>query len=115
MTTDVLCFGELLLRLSPPGNERFGQSGTLNVQFGGAEANVGVSLARFGHSVDMMSAIPEDNALADSVLADLRAQGVRPLPRVVLSSASVSLQYQPWHRSRHLVCWLQRPHDQRQP
>jgi 2-dehydro-3-deoxygluconokinase len=76
MTTDVLCFGELLLRLSPPGNERFGQSGALNVQFGGAEANVGVSLARFGHSVDMMSAIPEDHALADSVLAGLRAQGV---------------------------------------
>ena len=76
MTRDVLCFGELLLRLSPPGNERFGQSGTLNVQFGGAEANVGVSLARFGHSVEMMSAIPEDNALADNVLTGLRAQGV---------------------------------------
>ncbi|MAI91523.1 sugar kinase [Ponticaulis sp.] len=76
MTTDTLCFGELLLRFSTPGHERFGQSGRLEVNFGGAEANVGVSLARFGHSVEMVSTVADDNPMAEALLAGLRMHGM---------------------------------------
>lgn len=75
MTAPIACFGELLLRLTTPGNERLGQNTQLNVHFGGAEANVGVSLARFGHTVEMISAVA-DNPLGTSILGGLQAQGV---------------------------------------
>lgn len=75
MTAPIACFGELLLRLTTPGHERLGQNTQLNVHFGGAEANVGVSLARFGHSVEMISAVA-DNPLGASILGGLKAQGL---------------------------------------
>ena len=44
----ILTFGEILLRLKPPGLERFFQSPIMEASFGGGEANVAVSLANFG-------------------------------------------------------------------
>lgn len=75
MTLRIACFGELLLRLSPPGRERLLQSPRLDVHVGGAEANVAVSLARFGHDARMVSVVP-GNALGDAAIAELRRQGV---------------------------------------
>ena len=54
----VVTFGEIMLRLKPPGFLRLGQSGELEATFGGGEANVAVSLARFGHASRYVSAIP---------------------------------------------------------
>ena len=71
-----VCFGELLLRLSAPNNELLLQSGTLRVHIGGAEANVAVSLAHFGHATQMVS-IVADNALGKACIGELRRQGVR--------------------------------------
>ena len=48
MKPKVVTFGEIMLRLSPPGFERFLQSPRLVATFGGGEANVAVSLAQFG-------------------------------------------------------------------
>ena len=48
MSTTVVTFGEIMLRLSPPGFERLLQSPVLCATFGGGEANVAVSLAQFG-------------------------------------------------------------------
>ena len=48
MAQKVVTFGEIMLRLSPPGFERFLQSPGFVATFGGGEANVAVSLARFG-------------------------------------------------------------------
>ena len=48
MTPRVVSFGEIMLRLSPPGFERLLQSPELSATFGGGEANVAVSLAHFG-------------------------------------------------------------------
>ena len=48
MTARVVTFGEIMLRLSPPGFERLLQSPHLSATFGGGEANVAVSLAHFG-------------------------------------------------------------------
>ena len=75
MSARIACFGELLIRLTTPGHERLGQNTDLKVHFGGAEANVGVSLAQFGHDVQMISQIA-DNALGAAICAGLRAQGV---------------------------------------
>ncbi|MGY4516432.1 sugar kinase [Lysobacter sp. HA18] len=70
-----VCFGELLLRLGAPGRERFLQSPELCVHVGGAEANVALALAQWGHDVAFVSAVP-DNALADAALAVLRGRRV---------------------------------------
>jgi 2-dehydro-3-deoxygluconokinase len=69
------CFGELLLRLSAPGNELLLQTGSLTVHIGGAEANVAVSLARFGHAAHMASVVP-DNPLGKACIGELRRHGV---------------------------------------
>lgn len=75
MTGRIICFGELLLRFTAPGNERLMQSPKFDVHFGGAEANVGVSLARFGHNVSMVSALP-DNPFGEAMRQALKAQDV---------------------------------------
>lgn len=68
-------FGEIMLRLSPPGRERLFQSPALVARFGGGEANVAVSLAILGHEVRYISVVP-DNAIGDAACAELRRRGV---------------------------------------
>ncbi|HEX2561853.1 sugar kinase [Phenylobacterium sp.] len=75
MRGKVVCFGEVMLRLSAPGAEVLLQSARLDARIGGAEANAGVSLARFGHDVRMVSFVP-DNPLGRTVVAELRRQGL---------------------------------------
>jgi len=71
----VVCFGELLLRLTAPDRELLPQSGRLDIHVGGAEANVAVGLARLGHQSAMISRAP-DNNLGDAALGHLRRYGV---------------------------------------
>lgn len=71
----VVCFGELLLRMSAPGRELLLQQPQLLVHAGGAEANVGVSLAHLGHAVSAVSTVPA-NALGEYALGELRRHGV---------------------------------------
>ncbi|GAB4517155.1 MAG: sugar kinase [Amphiplicatus sp.] len=71
----IVCFGELLLRLSAPGRERLLQSRRFDVHVGGAEANVAVSLALFGHDV-RFAGVVADNALGDAALGELRRYGI---------------------------------------
>jgi len=75
MPSRMVCFGELLLRLSAPGREMLLQSPRLQVHVGGAEANVAVSLAKLGHAVSMVSLIP-DNPLGHAAVGELRRHGV---------------------------------------
>ena len=77
MTTKarVVTFGEVMLRLKSPGVERLFQSPSLEALFGGAEANVAVSLAQFGVPVSFVSAIPA-NPIGDACLGELRKFGV---------------------------------------
>jgi 2-dehydro-3-deoxygluconokinase len=75
MATTV-CFGEIMLRLSPPGFERLFQSPVLHASFGGGEANVAVSLAQFGHESRYVTRLPA-NAIGDAALKVLRSEGVR--------------------------------------
>jgi 2-dehydro-3-deoxygluconokinase len=71
----VVTFGEIMLRLSTPGFERFSQSRQFNIQFGGGEANVAVSLANFGIPVDFVTRLPQ-NDIAQACLMELRRFGV---------------------------------------
>jgi 2-dehydro-3-deoxygluconokinase len=70
-----VCFGEVLIRLTAPAGELMLQTPQLNVAFGGAEANVAVSLARLGHDARMASVLP-DNALGHAALTELRRYSV---------------------------------------
>ncbi len=73
--TRVVTFGEVMLRLKSPESERLFQSPTLEATFGGAEANVAVSLAQFGMPATFVSAIP-DGPVGDACVAAIRAFGV---------------------------------------
>src|SRR5512147_631900 len=71
----IVTFGEIMLRLSPPGFERFFQSPLLQATFGGGEANVAVSLAHFGLDSRYVTRVPA-NAVGDAAVRSLRAEGV---------------------------------------
>jgi 2-dehydro-3-deoxygluconokinase len=72
---EFLSFGEIMLRLKTPGNERFFQSSSFEATFGGGEANVAVALANFGLSAGFISALPR-NDLGDAAIRELRGFGV---------------------------------------
>ncbi len=72
----VATFGEIMLRLSPPGMERLFQSSVLSARFGGGEANVAVSLAFFGHEVRYISVIPA-NDIGEAAVQELKKYGVK--------------------------------------
>jgi 2-dehydro-3-deoxygluconokinase len=76
MNARVVTFGELMLRLGPPGFERLLQSPMLCATFGGGEANVAVSLAQFGLDTYYVTRLPA-NAIGDAAVRALRAEGVR--------------------------------------
>src|SRR5712691_11176253 len=72
----IVCFGEIMIRLSPPGFERLFQSPELSATFGGGEANVAVSLAHFGLESHYVTRLPA-HAIGDAAVRALRAEGVR--------------------------------------
>ena len=76
MTAKVVTFGELMLRLSPPGFERLLQSPSLVATFGGGEANVAVSLAQLGLESWYVTRLPR-NPIGDAAVRVLRSEGVR--------------------------------------
>lgn len=54
----IVTFGEIMMRLSPPGFSRFKQTNSFDVTFGGGEANVAASLANFGLDTEFVTRIP---------------------------------------------------------
>jgi 2-dehydro-3-deoxygluconokinase len=75
MPHTVVTFGEIMLRLSPPGFERFFQSPVLSAIFGGGEANVAASLAHFGLTSRYVTRLPK-HAIGEAALRALRAEGI---------------------------------------
>jgi 2-dehydro-3-deoxygluconokinase len=73
--TRIVTFGEIMLRLKSPGFERLLQSPMLEATFGGAEANVAVSLAQLGLPVSFVTALPA-NPLGESAISEVRRFGV---------------------------------------
>ena len=75
MPYDVVTFGEIMLRLTPPGFQRILQTPALELRYGGGEANVAVSLAMLGRSVAFVTRLPK-NDVAQRCVNELRAVGV---------------------------------------
>ena len=71
----VVTFGELMLRLAPENYLRFVQSDKFEATYGGAEANVAVSLANYGIDASFVSKLP-DNEIGQSAINSLRKFGV---------------------------------------
>jgi 2-dehydro-3-deoxygluconokinase len=91
MSKRVVTFGEIMLRLSPPGFERFLQTPMFVATFGGGEANVAVSVAAFGLESTYITALPK-NAIGDAAVRALRAEGVRT-DLIVRSGSRVGVYY----------------------
>lgn len=71
----VVTFGEIMLRLTPQDGTRLLQFPCLQATFGGAEANVAVSLANFGMDAAFVSKVPE-NPIGRAAVAQLKGFGV---------------------------------------
>lgn len=75
MGKKVVTFGEIMMRLAPPGFLRFGQARSFDVIYGGGEANVAVSLANYGAPVDYVTRLP-NNDLGEACIQFVRQYGV---------------------------------------
>jgi 2-dehydro-3-deoxygluconokinase len=71
----IVTLGEIMLRLSPPGHQRFVQSDSFDVVYGGGEANVSVSLANYGHQSYFVTKLPK-HEIGQSAVNALRKYGV---------------------------------------
>ena len=71
----IVTMGEILLRLSSPGNSRFIQSDSFDVNYGGGEANVAVSLQNYGNEAYFVSKVPE-HEIGQAAINSLRRFGV---------------------------------------
>lgn len=59
MAKKVVTFGEIMLRLSPKGHDRFVQAQNFDAFYGGGEANVAVALSNFGYDAYFVTKLPE--------------------------------------------------------
>lgn len=71
----IITMGEIMLRLSTPGFQKFIQSDSFDVNYGGGEANVAVSLANYGHKAYFVSKVP-NNPIGECAVAALRKYNV---------------------------------------
>lgn len=71
----VVTFGEIMLRLSPPGFLRFSQTNSFDVVYGGGESNVAVSLANYGVPVEFVTRLPKTD-IGECALMEMRKRGV---------------------------------------
>jgi 2-dehydro-3-deoxygluconokinase len=76
MSKEIIVFGEVLLRLSPPNLSKIFKSKSFEVHYGGAEANVGASLGIMGCDVNLVSAFPE-NDLGASAQSEMISYGMK--------------------------------------
>ncbi len=74
-TKKVVTLGEIMLRLSPKNKDRFVQANSLDVIYGGGEANVAVSLANYGMDAYFVSKVPK-HEIGQSAVNALRGMGV---------------------------------------
>src|SRR5690554_72474 len=75
MTPRVVSFGEIMLRLSTPGYQRFAQATSFDACYGGGEANVAVSLANYGLDSSFVTALPK-NDIGRACHMELKKYGV---------------------------------------
>ena len=69
---NIVAFGEIMLRLTPPDYTTISQAKNFVANYGGGEANVLVSLSHLGHNTEFISKLP-DNQLGDSAIKHLKS------------------------------------------
>ncbi|MBR5445537.1 MAG: sugar kinase [Clostridia bacterium] len=77
----LVCYGEILMRLSAPDRLRFPQAGQFDVHYGGAEANVAAAYVQMGGRAKMVTKLPE-GGIGDAAVGSLRAYGIDCSPMV---------------------------------
>ena len=87
----VVTFGEIMMRLSPPLNHRFAQASGFDITYGGGDANVGAALAGLGVPAAHVTCFP-DNDLGRAAAAHFRALGVN-LDATVYEGARLGLYF----------------------
>jgi 2-dehydro-3-deoxygluconokinase len=92
MPKTVVTFGEIMMRLAPPGFERFLQTPQFVATFGGGEANVAVALSVFGWPAAYVTVLPPNHPIADAVIAELRRFGV-DTSRIVRAKGRMGVYY----------------------
>jgi 2-dehydro-3-deoxygluconokinase len=88
----IVTFGETMLRLAPPGFERFLQSPQFVATFGGGEANVVVAVAQFGLAARYVTVLPPNNPIAEALIGELRRFGV-DTSRIVRGRGRMGVYY----------------------
>lgn len=106
----VVSFGEVLLRLGAPDNELLFQTMQLNASICGAEANVAVALAGFGHNTRMVTALP-DNAVGAAARRTLRGFGVEVTAEAVADTRMGLFYLQPGAMTRSASVIYDRAHS----
>ena len=71
----IITFGEIMMRLNPPGYQRFLQTSVFEATYAGGEANVAVSLSNFGDDAAFVSKVP-DHEIGQNAVNALRRYGV---------------------------------------
>jgi 2-dehydro-3-deoxygluconokinase len=71
----IVTYGEIMLRLAPPGFQRFTRAHSFEAIYGVGEANVAVSLANYGEEVEFVTRLPK-NDLGEACLMNLRGYGI---------------------------------------
>ena len=84
-------FGEIMLRLSAPGFQRFTQATELEMRFGGGEANVAQSLANYGVDARYVTLLPK-GPLGEACVRSLRASGV-DTSRIVRTDGRIGIYF----------------------
>jgi 2-dehydro-3-deoxygluconokinase len=92
MSKLTVTFGEIMLRLAPPGFERFLQTPQFVATFGGGEANVAVALAGLGEPARFVTVLPENNPIADACIGELRRLAV-DTSRIVRGKGRLGIYY----------------------
>ncbi len=87
----VVTFGEIMLRLTPNGYNRFFQNDQMNATFGGGEANVAVSLANYGIESTYVTKLP-DHAIGQAAINSLRGLGV-DTSKIIRGGSRVGIYY----------------------
>ena len=106
----VVLFGEIMLRLAPNGYYRFFQNDQMQATFGGAEANVAVSLANFGENALYVTKLPT-HAIGQAAVSSLRAFGVNT-SEIVRGGERVGIYYMEKGASqRGSLCIYDRDHS----
>lgn len=76
MKKKVITFGEIMLRLNPPGHQRIVQAQSYEASYAGGEANVAVFLSQLGLEVDYITKLP-DNMIGKAAFNQLKRYGAR--------------------------------------